>query len=97
MLKTSASNNKAVLETMAARVLANPAHTKKWQTGQENVKPKALVLLTEDVLPQNKWPLGRVVEVYPAIDPIVQVIKIKTSNGEYIQPCTKIYPLECSY
>ena len=41
---------------------------KKWQTGYENVKPGALFLLKEAALSRNKWLLGRVVEVYLAID-----------------------------
>ena len=69
MLETSASNNKPVLEmTAMVEVLANPLHTKKWPIGQENVKPKEQVLFKEDVLPQDKWPLERTVEVFPAIE-----------------------------
>lgn len=46
--------------------------------------------------PQNKWPIGRVVGVYAAINQFAQVVKIKNSNVEYVWPCTKIYPLESS-
>ena len=55
----SAGNNKAVSGTMAIEYFPNLQTRKKWQTGLEKVKPR------------NKWPLGRVVEVYPAVDRVI--------------------------
>lgn len=56
MMEKSAGNNKAVSGTMATEYFPNLQTRKKWQTGLGKVKPR------------NKWPLGRVVEVYPAVD-----------------------------
>ena len=69
---------------------------KKWKNQEENIKPGTLVLLREEVLRRNKWPLGRILDVYPGKDNVTRVVKVKTATGEYIRPATKIYPLELS-
>ena len=46
---------------------------------------------------RGKWTLGRITKVYPAPDGNVRNLKVKTSNGEYDRPVTKIaviYPAE---
>ena len=45
-------------------------------------------------MPQGKWPLGRVLRVFPGTDGHVRVVKIKVSEKEYTRPTSKLSPLE---
>ena len=51
-----------------------------------------MVLLTEEVMP-SKWPLARVIKVYPGNDGIVRVADIRTLRGSYHRPVHKLAPL----
>ena len=48
------------------------------------------VVVQENNLAQTKWELARVIEVYPGKDGLVRVVTIRTSNGTYKRPVTKI-------
>ena len=45
---------------------------------------------TRNNLAPTKWELVRVIEVYPSKDGLVRVVTIRTSNGNYKRPVTKI-------
>ncbi len=48
-------------------------------------------------VPQGKWCVRRVLEVFPGLDGKVRNVKVKTESGEYQRPITKIsviYPAE---
>jgi hypothetical protein len=49
-----------------------------------------IVLLKEDGIVPTKWPLGRVVQVFPGKDKIVRVVTVQTSIGTYRRPVSKI-------
>ncbi len=49
-----------------------------------------VVILREDNLIPTKWPLARVVQVYPGRDDLVRVVSVKTAQGIYKRPVTKI-------
>jgi hypothetical protein len=54
----------------------------KWkQTTSDPLLEGDLVLVTDDNLPQLKWPLGRIVQIHPGKDGITRVATIKTKNG----------------
>ncbi|GFX65896.1 uncharacterized protein TNCV_13171 [Trichonephila clavipes] len=44
-----------------------------------------MVLIKEDFLPINTWPLGRVVEVYHGSDRKARVVKVKTQSVVFSQ------------
>ena len=60
---------------------------------QRNLQPGDVVILREDKRHVNTRPLGRIEEVYPGQNGLVQVVKIKTSQGIYRRPIAKIAPL----
>lgn len=65
----------------------------KWMKHFPNLKVNDLVLIKEDnCLPLN-WPLGRIIETFPGSDNKVRVVKLKTQNGIYTRPITKVCPL----
>ena len=62
----------------------------KWYHPQRNVSVGDVVILREDNLIPTKWPLARVVQVYPGRDDLVRVVSVKTAQGIYKRPVTKI-------
>ncbi|ERL87422.1 hypothetical protein D910_04816 [Dendroctonus ponderosae] len=58
----------------------------KWKAGTENpVKIGSLVILMENNTPPLKWPLARVIELYPGTDNIVRVVSVRLPNGTIVR------------
>ncbi|GFS54017.1 DUF5641 domain-containing protein [Trichonephila clavipes] len=53
-------------------------------------------LIGHDNVRRIDWTLGVVLEVYPGKDGVPRVARIRTSHGERIRPCQRLYPLEVS-
>ncbi|XP_052749744.1 uncharacterized protein LOC128200404 [Galleria mellonella] len=53
-----------------------------------------VVIVTDDQLPRNQWPKGRVTAVYPGKDGKVRVADVLTSTGLYKRPVTKLARLD---
>ena len=68
----------------------------KWRTKQTRIKVGDLCLLRNEQYPPCKWPLARVIKVYPGSDGMVRVVDIKTATSSYTRPISKIslLPLE---
>ncbi|GFX27320.1 integrase catalytic domain-containing protein [Trichonephila clavipes] len=62
----------------------------KWMIEKDNVMYGTMVIVKEDFTPVCNWLLGRVVEVYHGSDGKVRTVRIKTKNGEFRRPITKI-------
>ena len=62
----------------------------KWRNPKRNVSVRDIVILREDNLIPTKWPLARVVQVYPGKDGLVRVVLVKTTQGVYKRPITKV-------
>ena len=65
----------------------------KWQYPTRGLVPDDVVLLIEDKILPTKWPLARVIKVYPGSDGVVRVVDIKTAKGLYRRPVCKLAPL----
>ena len=48
------------------------------------------MILREDSVLPTKWPLGKVIEVYPGKDNLVRVATVKTHSGICTRPVTKL-------
>lgn len=66
----------------------------KWMRKKPNLKIGDLVLMKQEKLPRNQWPLGLVVETYMGTDGLVRSVEVKTASGTYQRPITKICVLE---
>ena len=66
----------------------------KWFKSKRNVRIGDLVLLAEDKLVRNRWPMGRVVEVFTGEDGGVRSAEVKTAGGVFHRPVVKICLLE---
>ncbi|GFV99964.1 integrase catalytic domain-containing protein [Trichonephila clavipes] len=62
----------------------------KWITEKNDVMIGQMVLIKEDFLPINTWPLGRILEVYHGSDGKVRVVKVKTQSREFKRAIRKI-------
>ena len=56
---------------------------RKWNVHQTNIEPVTIVLLKEENLPTEKWPLARITDICPSSDEIVRVAKVETMTEEY--------------
>ena len=73
-----------------------PTLTKRpcWRDRKPNFTVGELVLLQDDDTKRGKWPLGRITKVMPGADNVVRVVELKTKNGIYTRPATKVFKLE---
>ena len=67
---------------------------RKWYREQRDVRVGDVMLVVSTDTPRGKWPLGRVLEVYPRKDGHVRVAKIQVGKGTLMRPVTKLCPLE---
>ena len=59
-----------------------------------NFEVGELVLIKEDDLKRDKWPLARIEKVMPGSDGTVRVVDVRTKNGTYTRPVAKVLKLE---
>lgn len=62
----------------------------KWTKQQRNLQTNDLVIIREDNLAPSHWRLGRVIEIFPSKDGFVRAVRLRTQQGEYIRPITKL-------
>ena len=62
----------------------------KWHYPSRNLSVGDIVILQEDHLVPTKWPLGKVIEIHPSKDKLVRVATVKTVNGKYKRPVTRL-------
>lgn len=62
----------------------------KWNHPSRSMRVGDMVILQEDNMVPTKWPLGRVIQVYPGKDKLNRVVSVKTATGTYKRPVTKV-------
>ena len=62
----------------------------KWRFPSRNVAVGDVVILQESGTVPAKWPLARVVYAHPGQDNLVRVVTVKTPQGTYRRPVSKI-------
>ena len=68
---------------------------KKWFKEKQDLKVGDIVLLLSSDLPRGKWPMGRVVQVFPGPDGHVRTADVNVRGGILRRPIVKLCPLEC--
>ena len=66
----------------------------KWQDPRRNMKEGDLVLVLEQQLARNQWPVGRVLEVHEGADGLVHSARIRVRGNEVVRPIRKLSVLE---
>lgn len=62
----------------------------KWKTASPNVKPGDMVIIKEDNTAPMKWPLGRILKVYPGNDGSIRVADVKITSGICKRPIHRL-------
>lgn len=65
----------------------------KWHQGQNNLQRDDIVLVLSEPRPQTKWPLARVVNVYPDSEGRVRTVDVLFEDRVYKRPITKLCKL----
>ncbi|XP_055615326.1 uncharacterized protein LOC129761617 [Toxorhynchites rutilus septentrionalis] len=58
-----------------------------------DIRVGQMILVQDENKPSIAWPLGRIESTHPGEDGVVRVVTIKTANGSYKRPVSKIFPL----
>ena len=66
----------------------------KWNQKQRNLRIGDIVLVADDNVPRNVWPLARIVNVFPGQDGLVRSVEVRAKGTTYKRPITKICLLE---
>ena len=67
---------------------------KKWKKRCPTFGIDELVLLQDEKLKRQNWPLARITKLFPGKDGILRTVEIRTHNGVYKRPVTKLLKLE---
>ena len=66
----------------------------KWLETKKNVQTDDIVLVMDENLPRNNWPLGRIVKTFPGKDGLVRSVEVKTAVNTLVRPIDKLCLLE---
>ena len=53
-----------------------------------------IVVIYEDLVPRNRWRLGRITRLITATDGVTRGAVVRTANGELQRPVQKLFPVE---
>lgn len=62
----------------------------KWFKPPVAIEKGRLVILRDDNSPPMHWPTARITELHPGADGITRVVTVRTSDGQYTRPVSKI-------
>ena len=62
----------------------------KWKTARPNLQPGDIVVIKEDSVFTNHWPIGRVVKAFPGKDGLVRAVGVKTQTTILRRPVAKL-------
>lgn len=80
-------------------VLSSMQIRNKWQSKQPNIKVGDLVIVKEDNIAVNCWPLARVEELHPGSDGLIRVVTVRFSDKSLLKrPIAKLclLPIEAA-
>ena len=63
----------------------------KWFRPPSNLQVYDVVVLNDSCPHPLSWPIGRIIEVHPGPDGVVRKATVKTCNGTYVRPATKLF------
>lgn len=63
----------------------------KWVKAQKNIKVGQLVLLRDEKTILAKWPVARILEVYPGDDKNVRVVKLEKHSVSIKPPIPRVH------
>ncbi|GFS68812.1 uncharacterized protein TNCV_409001 [Trichonephila clavipes] len=89
-----------ILKDLLKRVLGHARLNYEEMTtessGNFTVSVGEIVIVGADNKKKIIWPLGHITEIIPGKDGQVQLVRVQTSQKEFLHPIQRIYPLEIS-
>lgn len=77
--------------------LATLQPRRKWHSSQPNLEPGNIVLIKDDQLKRNEWPLGLITQTFPSADSKVRTVEVKVSRKDgtkvLLRPVTELVVL----
>ena len=70
------------------------AQREKWNVNARSFRVGNLVVIADKDLSRANWLLGRIIAIFPGLDNVIRVAKVKTSQGVYVQPTANLCSLE---
>ena len=58
-----------------------------------DMKKGDVVLVLQLDFPRGRWPLGRIIEIFPGRDGHTRVVKVQCGDKTYVRPIHKLVPL----
>lgn len=71
-------------------VLHQMQQRNKWIRPQRNLEVGDIVIITDELSPPTKWPLGRVIETHTGKDNLVRVVTLKTATSRVKRAVNKL-------
>ena len=62
----------------------------KWKIPSRNIQPGDILLVKEDCLMPTQWQMAKIITTSPGRDGYTRVVTLKTKNGVYKRPVTKL-------
>ncbi|XP_071493377.1 uncharacterized protein [Diadema antillarum] len=62
----------------------------RWVCRNRNIQVGDVVLVVDDTLPRNVWPMGRIQRTIPDREGLVRRVEVKTKTGVYLRPISKL-------
>ena len=81
------------LERWSSEYLIGLRSYSKWKRPSRNLCQGDVVVLREDGMIPTQWPIARIIDTRQGKDGLVRVVTLKTKNGVYTRPLTKVAPL----
>ena len=66
----------------------------RWDEIIEGIKADDVVLVHQTDIPRGRWPLARVLQVFPGKDGHTCVVKVQCGVKTYVRPIHKLVPLK---
>jgi len=66
----------------------------KWNDAKPNLKVNDVVIVADETMPRNVWPIGRILAVFPGDDGLVRSVQVKTATSVLTRPVSKLCLLE---
>lgn len=63
---------------------------RKWARTEPNLTLGEVVIVVDEDAPRCRWPLGRMVAVYPSSDALVRGVRVRIGRSEDDRPILKL-------
>lgn len=84
-----------ILEEIADAILSNLQNKRKWTKMEVNLTEGDIVLLKNNEVIRDQWPMGVVERVFPCADNRVRIVQIRVAKDRksFIRPICELIPV----